>query len=35
MGRITAWKVAGRMIQDQPLMGVGLSQFQSELPRLR
>lgn len=29
MGRLSAWKVAGRMIQDQPVMGVGLSQFQA------
>lgn len=28
MGRITAWKVAGRMIEDQPFFGVGFNQFQ-------
>lgn len=28
MGRITAWKVAGKMIQDQPFFGVGFNQFQ-------
>ena len=28
MGRIAAWKVAGRMIEDQPFFGVGFNQFQ-------
>lgn len=28
MGRINAWKVAGRMIEDQPFFGVGFNQFQ-------
>ena len=27
-GRIEAWKVAGRMIQDQPFFGVGFNRFQ-------
>ncbi len=29
MGRFAAWRVAGRMIQDQPFFGVGFSQFQA------
>ncbi|MEE2939209.1 MAG: putative O-glycosylation ligase, exosortase A system-associated [Planctomycetota bacterium] len=29
MGRIAAWKVAGRMIEDQPYFGVGFNQFQA------
>jgi probable O-glycosylation ligase (exosortase A-associated) len=28
MGRIRAWKVAGRMIEDQPFFGVGFNRFQ-------
>lgn len=28
MGRIEAWKVAGRMIQDKPIVGVGFNRFQ-------
>lgn len=28
-GRIKAWKVAGRMIQDNPVTGVGLRRFQA------
>ncbi len=29
MGRIRAWKVAGRMIEDQPFFGVGFNRFQA------
>ncbi len=29
-GRIEAWKVAGRMIVDKPLLGVGFNKFQQE-----
>ena len=28
MGRIAAWKVAGAMIEDKPIFGVGFEQFQ-------
>ena len=28
MGRIAAWKVAGRMVQESPIFGVGLDRFQ-------
>lgn len=28
-GRLEAWKVAGRMIEDQPIFGVGFNQFQN------
>ncbi|MEM9381847.1 MAG: putative O-glycosylation ligase, exosortase A system-associated [Planctomycetota bacterium] len=28
MGRLAAWKVAGEMIEDHPLFGVGFNQFQ-------
>lgn len=28
-GRLEAWKVAGRMIEDQPFFGVGFNQFQN------
>lgn len=29
VGRLNAWKVAGRMIEDQPFFGVGFNRFQA------
>ncbi len=31
-GRLTLWQVAGRMVEDRPIQGVGLGSFQTSAP---